>query len=227
MTSVNAARGSVQRPPLGGSLAYLLMNLPLGVLWFTVLVTLVAVGVSTAIVWVGVPIAAFAVLLWRGGARVERARVYALLGNYIDLPYRSLPEAGQKQRWKARLRDAATWRDMAYLLLLLPLGILEFTLVVTFWSVSLALVALPVYYRYLPGGAYHFPDYGVRWVTVDSAWDALPWAAAGVLFVALSVTLTRAMAASHARLAQALLGSATAAAPGSIGNPRSPAAVQG
>jgi DNA-binding CsgD family transcriptional regulator len=70
---------STASPPLGGSAVYLLMNFPLGIFWFVTLVTLTAVGVSTAIVWIGVPVAAFAVLLWRGGARVERARVFALL----------------------------------------------------------------------------------------------------------------------------------------------------
>lgn len=198
--------GTPPQPPLGGALAYLLLNLPLGIAWFTVLVTVVAVGVSTAIIWVGLLVAGFAVLLWRGGAHVERARAYALLDTYIAVPHRPLPDAGPAARWRARLRDGATWRELVYLLLLLPAGIIQFTLVVSFWSTSLALAGLPVYYRFLPGGAYYFPSYDLRWITVDSAWDALPWAAVGVLCVALSVKLTRALAAGHARFARSLLG---------------------
>ncbi|WP_199434271.1 sensor domain-containing protein [Qaidamihabitans albus] len=207
MTPAPAGRAENRaRPPIGGSIAYLLLNLPVGIAGFVVLLTLGAVGVSTAIVWVGVPIAALAVLCARGGARLERARIHSMLGTYIPLPYRPLPEGGQKPRWRARLRDGATWRDVAYFLLLFPLGIVQFVLVVTFWSVSLALLALPVYYRFLPGGAYHFPGYDLRWITVDSALAALPWAALGVLFVALSVALTRALAAGHAGFARSLLG---------------------
>lgn len=194
------------RPPIAGSIAYLLLNLPVGIAGFVVLVTLSAVGVSTAVVWVGVPIAALAVLCARGGAKVERARIYALLGAYIPLPYRPLPEGGQKARWRARLRDGATWRDFAYFLLLFPLGVAEFVVVVTCWALSLGLIGLPVYYRYLPEGAYFFPAYDLRWITVDSTIAALPWAALGVLFLALAVAVTRSLAAGHAWFARSLLG---------------------
>lgn len=207
MSSVRVEHdGTSPQPPLGGSLAYLLMNMPLGIVWFTLVLTVTTVGVSTMIIWVGLPIAALAVLLWRGGAQIERARTYALLDTYIPQPYRPLPPEGQAARWKARMRDTATWRDVTYLGLLLPLGIVQFTVVVTFWSTSLALAGLPIYYRFLPSGAYHFPSYNVRWISVDSALEALPWAALGVLCIALSVKLTRALAAAHARFARSLLG---------------------
>lgn len=207
MSSVRVEHdGTRARPPLGGSLAYLLMNMPLGIVWFTLVTTLLTVGVSTAIIWVGLPITALAILLWRGGADVERARAYALLDTYIPAPYRTLPEGRQLARWKVRIRDVATWRDLAYLLILLPVGIVQFALTVSFWATSLGLVALPIYYRFLPSGAYHFPSYNVRWINVDSAVEALPWAALGVLFIALSVKLTRALAGTHARFARDLLG---------------------
>jgi hypothetical protein len=136
---------------------------------------------------------------------MERARVYALLDRYIDLPYLPLPAGKQSLRWKARLKDTSTWRDLLYFFVLFPLGLIEFTLVTAFWSTSLALAGLPIYFRWLPGGAYYFPSDDLRWLTVDSTVEALPWAALGVLFIALSVALTRALAGLHARLANALL----------------------
>ncbi|MBN6034249.1 sensor domain-containing protein [Amycolatopsis sp. 195334CR] len=200
--------GSRSRPPFAGSLGFLLMNLPLGIFAFVLFLTLFSVGLTTALIWVGLPITALAVLLSRGAARVERARVYALLDSYIPVPYRALPESSQKERWKARLKDGATWRDLAYFVLLFPLGVIQFSLVVTFWAVSLAFAGLPIYFRYLPEGAYYFPAYDadLRWITVDSTVEALPWAALGVLFIAVSVALTRSMAAGHVRFAAALLG---------------------
>ncbi|WP_158886382.1 sensor domain-containing protein [Amycolatopsis anabasis] len=200
--------GTRPRPSVGGSVAYLLMNLPVGIAGFVTLLTLITAGIGTAIVWVGLPLAALAVLIARGAARVERARVYALLNTYIAIPYRPLPDGGQKARWKARLGDGATWRDIAYFVLLFPLGIIEFVLVVVFWATSLALTALPIYFRFLPEGAYYFPAWDVRWITVDSTVEALPWAALGVLFLALSMALTRALGTTHARFARALLGPA-------------------
>jgi hypothetical protein len=207
MSSLAAERKlSRSDPSFGGSLAYLLMNLPMGVLAFALLMSFGWLGIGTAIVWIGLPILALVILSVRGAARMERARVYALLDRYIDLPYLPLPAAGQSMRWKARLKDRSTWRDLSYFFLLFPLGIVEFVLVTTFWSTSLGLAGLPIYYRFLPGGEYRFPSWDMPWFTVDSTVSALPWAALGVLCIALSVALTKALAGMHARLATALLG---------------------
>ncbi|QRP44922.1 sensor domain-containing protein [Amycolatopsis sp. FDAARGOS 1241] len=203
MVTVSAAKR--RNPPFGGSLAYLLLNLPLGILAITLITVLSSAGLGTAVVWLGLPLLGLLVLLARGGGRLERARVFALLDTYIDSPYLPLPPSGQRARWVTRVKDGATWRDLAYFVLLFPAALVEFVLVVTFWAVSLALVALPIYYRFLPEGAWFFPGYDVRWFTVDTTVAALPWAALGVLFAALSVALTRGLAAVHGGLAVALL----------------------
>src|SRR6266540_2753989 len=53
MVSAPVSRDSGRRDPsFGGSVVYLLMNLPLGVLAFSVLVTFLSAGVGTAVVWV-------------------------------------------------------------------------------------------------------------------------------------------------------------------------------
>ncbi|WP_326568635.1 sensor domain-containing protein [Amycolatopsis rhabdoformis] len=203
MVTVSPAKR--RHPPFGRALAFLLLNLPLGILSFVLITVLLSAGAGTLVVWVGVPLLAFLVLLTRGAGRMERARVFALLDTYVDSPYLPLPPEGQRARWTTRLKDGATWRDLSYFFLLFPLGLAEFVLVVTFWATSLSLVALPIYYRFLPEGAWFFPGYDVRWITVDSAVSALPWAALGVLFAALSVALTRGLAALHGGLAVALL----------------------
>jgi len=184
MVSATTAEVSHRTPPFGGSLVFLLTNLPLGVVAFGLLTGFISAGIGSAVVWVGVALLALVVLAVRGAARLERARVYALLDTYISLPYPPLPDDRQLARWKARLRDASTWRDLTYFFLLFPLGIVEFVLVTTFWATSLGLAGLPIYYRFLPDGAWYFPGYDLRWITVDSTVEALPWAALGVLFVA-------------------------------------------
>lgn len=195
--------GTAPRPPIGGSLVYLVMNLGVGIAGFVTLVTLLAVGVGTAIVWVGLPVLALAVLVCRGGAQVERARVYALLNTYIARPHSPLPESG---RWKARFTDGLTWRSCAYFLLLLPVGIVEFSVVVTLWAVALGLLFLPVYFRFLPDGSYRMWDWDRPVLVVDSTLEALPFAALGVLFLAVALVVTRWMGQAHARFARVLLG---------------------
>src|SRR5206468_8192093 len=101
--------------------------------------------------------------------------------------------------------DAATWQDMVYFVLLLPIGIAEFTLMVSFWSASLWLLFLPLYFGFLPDDWY--PEvWGHAFGSVDSAFEALPWAALGAILLAATVTMTRGLGTLHARYARALLG---------------------
>ncbi|MTD57197.1 sensor domain-containing protein [Amycolatopsis pithecellobii] len=185
--------GTRPRPPVAGSLGYLLLNLPVGIAGFVAVVTLAAVGLGTAVVWAGVPVLALLLLGTRAAARFERARAHALLGTYIATPYRPLPATGWRARWRARLLDGATWRDLGYFVLLFPVATAEFVILVTCWSAGLALTALPIY---APADSDLF----------GAPVQTLPWAAVGLLVLALSRTVTRAMGAAHARFVRLVLG---------------------
>ncbi|GAB1509157.1 sensor domain-containing protein [Actinophytocola sp. KF-1] len=202
MTTTTERDGTRPNPPLLGALAYLVMNLPVGIASFVFVVTTMAVGVSTVIVWVGLAVLALSALGMRGMARLERMRVHGMLGTYVASPYRP---AGQKSRWLAGVKDPATWKDMVYLLLLLPVGIAEFTVMVVLWSVSLYLTFLPVYWNWIPD------DWQiVLWdhpvVSIDSWIGTLPFAGLGVLLLALTVVVTKGLGVLHARYARAMLG---------------------
>lgn len=197
--------GTRPNPPLLGSLAYLVLNLPIGIASFVFVVTFTAVGVSTVIIWVGLAVLAVAVVAWRGAAQLERMRVHAMLGTYIASPYRPLPESGLGRRVSGRLKDPATYKDMVYHLLMLPIGIAEFTIMVTAWSASLWLLFLPVYHGWMPGEWYP-TVWNNGFMRVDSWPETLPWAALGVLGLAVSIALTRALGTLHAHYARAMLG---------------------
>ncbi|MBN6033681.1 sensor domain-containing protein [Amycolatopsis sp. 195334CR] len=182
------------------------MNLPIGIMAMTVLIAMASLGFSMIVLFVGIPLLAGTVLAARAAARLERARIHAMLGTPIPEPY-TVPVGGSGlQRWIAPFKDRATWRDLLYFVVLCPVGIIQFSLVIAFWSLSLAMLSLPITYRWFDDGVYHFPTTDLRWITVDSTVDALPWSAAGLVFVLLSVLLTRVLAAAHARFAKALLG---------------------
>jgi signal transduction histidine kinase len=104
---------------------FLLISFGLGLFWFITMLVLGIVGVATLIVWVGIPILAalFALAIW--GAQFERARLRAFLGLDIPSPYRYLPAEGRpwKRAW-ALLKNPQLWRDITYLALLFPMGIL-------------------------------------------------------------------------------------------------------
>jgi hypothetical protein len=206
MMSANVTEhdGTSPNPPLLGSLVYLVLNLPVGIAGFVFVVTTMCVGLSTAIIWVGVPVLALAMLVWRAGARLERQRVHAMLRTYVATPYRPLPE-GMSGQWKTRVKDPATWKDMIYFVLMLPIGIAEFTLMVVSWSVSLWLLLLPLYFGFLPDDWYPVIDnHPIAWV--DTPFEALPWSAAGAILLAVTVAMTKGLGTLHARYARAMLG---------------------
>ncbi|HLU95517.1 MULTISPECIES: sensor domain-containing protein [Thermocrispum] len=198
--------GSRSRPPVLGALVYLLLNFPLGIAWFAGLVTLLSLGVSTAIVWVGIGVLAMTMLLWSAGAQLERRRAEALLGTVIADGRRVLPDRPLKQRWQERLRDPQSWRDLLYLFALLPLGIVEFILLLVPWALGLGFATLPIQVRWLPGEPWYFPSSDLPWIEVGSAFEAMPWAALGLVLLVFAARYTQWLAGVHARYARWLLG---------------------
>ncbi|WP_159448417.1 sensor histidine kinase [Demequina sp. NBRC 110052] len=135
----------------GREVAYLLLGLPMSIVWFVYAVTMYALGVSLLIIWVGVPILAFAHRSMRPIGRLERATANTLIDARIDEPlalaYRlhepggplTLAGAG---RWShALLHDAHAWRVLGWLMMRIVLGPIGFTLAILTVVVPLSLVA--------------------------------------------------------------------------------------
>jgi signal transduction histidine kinase len=136
--------------------AYLLLNAGFGVIWAFLFVTVVPLGVALAYTLVGLVILAAFMRLWMLGAGLERSRLAAFFGIAIQAPYRPLPERGPMARALARAGDPAAWRDLLYLVILFPLGVVEGALVLLSWAAVLAGVVGVFYlptYRLLSGAA--------------------------------------------------------------------------
>jgi len=191
-------------PGIARTSGYFLLNLVTGLFWFSLLVPLLVVSVGTMVVWVGFPLLVLTLVLARGAATAERAWLRATLGVDIPRPYRPLPAGPPLQRAKALVTDPATWRDFGYWLLMLPLGMVEFTLAVGLWSAVLGLVLFPFYFQWLPADLEVTVGSAV-W-PVDSMADALPLTVAGILLGLVSLPLVRALGRGHAALARAVLG---------------------
>src|SRR3954468_9111847 len=125
----------------------LLLDLAVGILWFTVFTTLIATGASLLITLVGLPILTATFYLARAAAHGERIRVRALLGAAIDKPVYKRPKSnGLWHRLIAPLADRTTWKELVYVWLVQPvLGVVNFTVAVTAWAVPLWAITLPVY----------------------------------------------------------------------------------
>jgi hypothetical protein len=131
-----------------GNIAFLLLSFPLGLLYFLVTIIGFVVGMSTLILWIGLPILFATLVLVRSMATIERRMATHLL--HVSFPYQQLshdmPQKGFWGRFGSILRDPLTWTSTFYMILKLPVGIISFTLALVLPIVSLAITLLPLVY---------------------------------------------------------------------------------
>jgi signal transduction histidine kinase len=142
--------------------------MPLGIVTFTVIVTGFSLGFGLLITLIGIPILIGMLYVSRAMGTVERVRAGLLLDLDVPSPYRADPP---KDTWwrpfTARASDPATWTEVVYHLLLMPIGVITFTLVVTFWTLGFGLLFSPLLALALDQPV-HFFDSWVN-VTIDNS----------------------------------------------------------
>jgi signal transduction histidine kinase len=186
---------------LGLDTAYLLLGLPAGTIVFTVVVTGWATALGLAITLIGLPIAMATIIVSRGMANAERWRAALVLGSPIRGRYRPLRTGRMIDRLKALFADRQTWKDLGWHLLLLPIGIVGFTVAVVCWCWSLYCLTFPIWFKIAPAAA----DFDT--FTLDTWWWALLVFAVGIATLPITVALLRGTAAGTGALARLLLGS--------------------
>ncbi|MFB7996585.1 sensor histidine kinase [Streptomyces sp. NPDC056002] len=114
-------------------IAFLLSNLPVAVLGFVYVVTMLATGVGLAVTVIGLPVLAAGLLGARQLGKAERGRARALLGLRIEEPSplpRGRDEGFFGRLWSG-LKDPVGWRTVLYEFIRLPWGVLTFAITLT------------------------------------------------------------------------------------------------
>jgi len=123
-----------------------LLNLPVGVVAFSCVVTLLSFGLGTVATFIGLPVLAATLAGCRWFGAMERARASALLGLDAPAPARPRPTRPGVYGWiGATLRNGAGWRGALYSVLMLPLGIVSFTTAVSLWCVAISCATYPLW----------------------------------------------------------------------------------
>ena len=131
---------------IGRFLGYGLIALLLGAIGFSLVLALLSAGVSTVVVWVGLPILVAGVLAARGFAMAERAVQSSILGTELPTPApKPVPEgANWMRRLVHPLTDPQHWLDSLWVLVNFLLVLITFPLALA-WSVgSLAIIGGPI-----------------------------------------------------------------------------------
>ena len=192
------------------SLMFMLLSLVTGILYFTVVVTGVTLSLSLSILIIGVPVFVAFIGLTRVLALAEGRLVEAMTGE--RMPRRAQPPAGGG--WIARigamLRSPRTWSTLIYQLLMLPLGVLYFTLAMALVAVGLALLGGGCWELLRTLGvdlppAMTLPSGPVDLEGVAAPLFALVLLFAGGLLLTATMHLARGIGRFHGRLAKRLL----------------------
>jgi signal transduction histidine kinase len=151
---------------------------------------------------IGLPLLGITLLLTDWFARAERARFALLLGVRIPA-WPAGARAGYRwgivPRWRT-FTERATWSEIGYALLRLPISAITLTVSVGVWALGLTLLALPFYNHYLPSGGAEIGDTVLRGsaVTVLSA--------IGLAVLIAAPQLTRGLATADTAMSRRLLG---------------------
>lgn len=205
--------GVVADPRAYASLFYMVLAMATGIFYFTWVVTGLSLSAGLAVLIIGVPF----VILYFGSVRVlslvEGRIVEVMLGE--RMPRRPL-YATRGKPWLTRIgemfTDPRTWLTQLYFLLMLPLGIIYFTLVVTLLATAAGFIAAPFAVWFGDAVVNHdfegFMFLGIQ----DGVWgSSLGYAAMplllflGVLLLFVTLHLARGIGYLHGQFAKHLL----------------------
>lgn len=194
--------GVLAEPRSYGALFFMLLSLPLGVLYFTWAVTGLSLSVGLGILIFGFLFFLFFMSTVRAVALVECRIVEALLGERMP---RRPPVVVPSGRWIDRVKfwvtDRRTWLTILYMVLRLPLGVVYFTVTAVFLVFALGLLVAPIAQLFLSvpiihvlGSEYYLPLWFLPLLWLGGALDLL-----------VMMHLARAVGRWHAKMAKAML----------------------
>lgn len=199
---------------IGRFLAYGFLALVLGAVGFSLVLGLLAAGVSTVVVWVGLPILVAGVLVAHGFAMADRALQSTILGTELPTPApaRAPSGAGRVRRLLSPLTDPQSWLDSLWVLVSFLLALITVPLALAWTVGALATVGGPVsaliLERTLPAAQYNgladlmgVPERFT--LPMDMGLQFL----VGVLFLLTLGPVVRGLTALHQSVARGLLSS--------------------
>jgi len=188
------------------SLFFMLLSLATGVLYFTFAVAGLSISFGCAVLVIGVPFFLMFMGLTRVLSLAEGRLIEAMTGE--RMPRRPAHPGSGHGFWMRiglMLKDPRTWSTLAYLLLMLPLGIVYFAIASTGLALSLSLIFAPLFaaadrFSWVGGDALNFQP---SWM--GSIWALPILVALGVVLLTLLMHLARGIGHLHALFAKSFL----------------------
>ena len=198
-------------PQAWGGLVYMLISIITGTLYFSWAVTGLSTSLGVMVLIIGIPITILFLLSFRGIAFLEGRLVEALLGE--RMPRRasftdsSLPWG---ERLKILLTGKATWLSWLYMFLMLPLGVIYFSVMITLLALALGFIVSPAGVVYMiangiPVSMIHTHNFSWVMTPSQAILVSLVIACLGLGIATASMHLARFVGQIHGKFAKALL----------------------
>jgi len=195
--------GIITEPRAYASLFYMLLSLATGILYFTWAITGLSLSISLLILIIGIPILLLFLATTRAISLVEGWLIEAMLGVRMPRRPRSFRDEGSWiDRVKMWFSDYRTWTTLLYMVIMMPLGVIYFTVAVVLLSLSLSLIAAPILQLILGHAVIYAGPWGGYWI------DLWMWpfcVALGALLFLGTLHLARWIGRGHGLMAKTLL----------------------
>ena len=201
--------GVAADPKTYGAMFYSILALATGIFYFTWVVTGISMSLGLSVIIIGIPF----VILFLGSVRllslVEGRIVEVMLGE--RMPRRPLYADRDRPvltRIAEMFTDPRTWSTLLYMLAMMPLGVLYFTVAVTLLATSLGLVVAPPLLLF---GAFDGWSMSGGWMgywepsTMLGVWELPIVFACGVVLLFATLHLLRGIGRMHGAIAKQLL----------------------
>ena len=153
------------------NIGYLLLGLVLASAWLTLLVTALSVSLSLVVVaLLGIPLLVGTWHAVRAAANIERGLANVLLGQQLPpAPIAARHRGNVWVRLVAMSRERSRWRELAFLIVRIPVGIATF-------AIAVVALAVPCAVIWAPTEARRVDDFG-NWSASTELHDLLrsPW----------------------------------------------------
>ena len=118
------------------SFAYLLLGLPLGIVYFTFVVTATSLSGGMMVTLAGIPLLVGTFIGVRVLAKFDAKVSNSIQQTNIVLPPATWDEGNLHTKIEMTVKSRATWKSFIYMVAMLPIGIMNFTAAVTFIAIG-------------------------------------------------------------------------------------------
>ncbi|GAB4007219.1 hypothetical protein GCM10029992_60290 [Glycomyces albus] len=179
---------------------------------FIISIVGLALGTGTAIIWIGIPIAASTLLAMRGMAVAGRAQLPFVLRRELPRPrYKRAPEGSSVlRRFLTVFTDGQSWLNVLWAVANFPVAVAAFAITISWWLATVAAITRPLYAWIIflaTGDTDDGLEYATRWLGWGDSYLATSLLSilGGLVMAALLVPVIRGMALAQGYIGKGLL----------------------